>query len=424
MRIHFLSAGSQGDIQPLVALAAGLKRCGHDIDFWAQDTFASLVHGYGLGFNSFGGTSPKVTLREEFKKRPRTPIGRIQRILHRPAPDRGYLDRLAEAVRGADLVIFNTIMGHCTHVAERLDIPCIGVHYQPFWVTRYLPSPLFPIKRSLGWPLNAITHLFFEQLSWQADRAWVNEWRSTELALPRLGAIRGHARNMLGRKMPQLFAFSSALVPGIKDWPEWFHIPGFFFLDRNADWRPPAPLETFLSEGPPAVSIGFGSIADPDVPRLFQMALEILEERGLRAVVLGGWSDLPSLKPSRNVFMVKEAPHDWLFPRVSAAIHAGGAGTVAATLRAATPSIVVPLHGDQKFWADRLYRLGLSPKPLMPEHRNKQALSAAIQDAVENDLIRQRVRNFAKIIETEQGVERAVRIVNSYIHDAPACEIA
>lgn len=62
--------------------------------------------------------------------------------------------------------------------------------------------------------------------------------------------------------------------------------------------------------------------------------------------------------------MIDEAPHDWLLPRVVAAVHHGGIGTVAAALRPGVPQVVRPFLDGQPFWADRLHRLGVSPNPL------------------------------------------------------------
>lgn len=48
--------------------------------------------------------------------------------------------------------------------------------------------------------------------------------------------------------------------------------------------------------------------------------------------------------------MLGNTPHDWLFPRVSAVVHHGGAGTVAIGLKNGKPTMVVPFFGDQPFW--------------------------------------------------------------------------
>lgn len=53
---------------------------------------------------------------------------------------------------------------------------------------------------------------------------------------------------------------------------------------------------------------------------------------------------------SEIVFMLENTPHDWLFPRCSAVVHHGGAGTTAIGLRCGKSTMIVPFFGDQPFW--------------------------------------------------------------------------
>src|SRR5258708_9892738 len=76
---------------------------------------------------------------------------------------------------------------------------------------------------------------------------------------------------------------------------------------------------------------------------------------------LAGEVDLPD-----SVLAIEPCPHDWLFPRVAAAVHHGGAGTTAAALRAGVPSVVVPFFADQPFWAWRGSAPGAGPPPPPP----------------------------------------------------------
>lgn len=82
-----------------------------------------------------------------------------------------------------------------------------------------------------------------------------------------------------------------------------------------------------------------------------RIVTEAVEKSGVFAVIAKGWSDrIPSsaegqlqheaqekeeaqmlLRP--YIYNVKSIPHDWLFPRIHAAVHHGGAGTTGASLR-------------------------------------------------------------------------------------------
>jgi sterol 3beta-glucosyltransferase len=90
----------------------------------------------------------------------------------------------------------------------------------------------------------------------------------------------------------------------------------------------------------------------------------------VRAIVAKGWSSRgqdPAKEGEDIIFPAQcyaldKIPHGWLFPRIDAALHHGGAGTVGASLRAGIPTLVKPWFGDQFFWALRVTKLGAGLK--------------------------------------------------------------
>jgi sterol 3beta-glucosyltransferase len=70
----------------------------------------------------------------------------------------------------------------------------------------------------------------------------------------------------------------------------------------------------------------------------------------IRTLLSVGWGGLGSTTVPAHVHILDNVPHDWLFERVSAVVHHGGAGTTAIGLKKAAPTIVVPFFGDQGFW--------------------------------------------------------------------------
>ena len=95
----------------------------------------------------------------------------------------------------------------------------------------------------------------------------------------------------------------------------------------------------------------------------------------------------------------------------AAVVHHGGAGTTAAGLRAGVPSIIVPFFADQPFWGARVAELGVGPKPIPRKNLTVEQLSQAIQMAVTNNAMRQRAANLGAKIRAEDGVARAVEII-------------
>src|SRR5690606_29845402 len=103
--------------------------------------------------------------------------------------------------------------------------------------------------------------------------------------------------------------------------------------DEGDDWQLPADLAHFLEAGAPPVYIGFGSMVGKDPAARARLILEALAQSGQRGLLASGWGGLTAADLPENVFMIEQAPHSWLFPRVAAVVHHGGAGTTAASLR-------------------------------------------------------------------------------------------
>ena len=114
-------------------------------------------------------------------------------------------------------------------------------------------------------------------------------------------------------------------------------------------------LWTSSRPGKPPVYIGFGSMGFGKHARTRgQIVVGAVEKAGVRAVVATGWGGLEVGSLPDGVHVVEAVPHAWLFPRTVGVVHHGGAGTTAAGLLAARPTLVCPVLGDQGFWAQRV----------------------------------------------------------------------
>jgi UDP:flavonoid glycosyltransferase YjiC (YdhE family) len=121
-------------------------------------------------------------------------------------------------------------------------------------------------------------------------------------------------------------------------------ICGFFFREVPA-YSPTPELDAFLHAGPPPVYIGFGSIVIEDPEKMTAMLVEAVKATGVRAIISSGWSKLGGIEHP-DVLYLGDCPHEWLFQRVAAVIHHGGAGTTACGLLNGKPTAIVPFFGE------------------------------------------------------------------------------
>jgi sterol 3beta-glucosyltransferase len=247
---------------------------------------------------------------------------------------------------------------------------------------------------------------------WQTARA-VDVQTRRALGLPR-APLFGPYRALSQANAPVLYGYSQHVLPRPADWDTNTHVTGYWFLDAPSDWAPPADLVAFLRAGPPPVYIGFGSMGSRNPEATTRLALDALARAGQRGVLASGWGGLSQADLPESVYMLKSAPHSWLFPHMAAVVHHGGAGTTAAGLRAGVPSAIVPFFGDQPFWGARVAALGVGPSPLPRKRLTAEGLAAAITQAACDDAMRARAAALGEKIRAEDGAARAAALITAF----------
>ena len=148
-----------------------------------------------------------------------------------------------------------------------------------------------------------------------------------------------------------------------------------------------------------------------DSEQLTDLTLAAIRRSGQRAVLLSGWAGIGDSDLPDEIYKLNYVPHRWLFPRVAAVAHHGGAGTTAAGLRAGLPSVLVPHFADQPFWARRVMKLGVGPRFIPQKQLSVASLAYALHVAVTNVPMQQRAAVLGEQIRAEDGVGNAVRYI-------------
>ena len=418
MKITIIAIGSRGDVQPLVALGLGLKSNGHEVAVATHAIFENVVQSNGLGFFLIRA-DPKKTLEsrdgQEALKNGSNPLRSwidFSRMV-RPSFIQTGLDCL-NACEGSDLIVYSPFSTFfALQIAEKLNIRSVAAYLAPAHPTSQIPSFLSPTQGNLGKMLNLFSWKIYELMIWYPYRAIINELRMRHLGLPPLGITSFRSSGKKDRLV--LYGISPSVFPKPPDWGQNIKVTGYWFLENETGWSPPAELLEFLARGTPPVYVGFGSMTLHDPQSVTAMVLKALKHSNQRGVLLNGWGCLGGTDLPDSVIKIDSAPHGWLFPRMAAVVHHGGAGTTASVLRAGRPSVIVPFFVDQPFWGRRVSELGAGTEPIPFKKLTAERLAASINIAVNSADIRKRATELGEKIQNENGVANAVEQVENLL---------
>jgi len=421
MKITVNTFGTRGDIQPYIALSLGLQQTGHSVRIFSHQIFESLVKEYGFDFYPLHLNPQEVLINQALSELGNNTI-RINRWMEENFSSvlEDIFTATLNANRDADLTLNTGLSFAGWHVAEKLNIPAIATYLWPITPSRYLPAA--SVKIPPNWlpfrgVVNYLSTKLFNQLFFNLLLASVNRCRKDILDLQPMKAREYWSLDSPERGTPLIYGYSPVVVPKPPDWNNNQQISGYWFLDRGKNYRPEKSLLDYLADGPPPVYLGFGSMVDHRREEITQIVIDALKETNQRGILLGGWSGLGSEGLPDSVLGVDAVPHDWLFPKMAAVVHHGGAGTTAAGLQAGIPSVIVPSFGDQFFWGWRVQELGAGPKPIPRNKLTVTNLSKAIQQAVYDENMRKQASLLGQQIRAENGVEVAVRMIEGLIKD-------
>lgn len=165
-------------------------------------------------------------------------------------------------------------------------------------------------------------------------------------------------------------------------------------------------IEEFLVRGEAPIYLGFGSMPAPEGAS--RTLVDAARAVGRRVLLSRGWAELSLIDNAPGCIAVGDASHRALFPRVAAVVHHGGAGTTASAARAGVPQVVVPMYGDQFYWARRVRMLGIGSS--VEGTLTTEALATALWEALELS-VASRSRSVAQQLRSDGAVVAARRLV-------------
>jgi sterol 3beta-glucosyltransferase len=242
---------------------------------------------------------------------------------------------------------------------------------------------------------------------WFLDRALRAVGRPLDQLLQHAGsAQRGLALFRARSPLLHLVACSPSIIRVPSDWPPTTVVTGAW-IDPSDPAPLPSEIAAFLDGGTPPIVIAFGSMAGASEVAL-DGAVTAMLDGGRRVIVQGS---VAGSVASPNLLRIGAVDHRSFFPRSGLVVHHGGAGTTHAACAGGVPSLVIPHVGDQRYWADRLHRLGVAPKVQPVADLAATTLADAALAAVSDPAMRRRAHGLASAMAGEDGLSEAVRAI-------------
>ncbi|KAI8368694.1 hypothetical protein BD560DRAFT_398455 [Blakeslea trispora] len=460
LHITCLTIGSRGDVQPYLALCKELQKDGHTCRIATHPEYEKWVTEHDVEFRSIGGDPGdlmKLCIDNSFLS--------VSFIREGTKFFFSWFENLLaasyEACQGTDVIIESPSAMVGVHMAEKLQVPYFRSMPFPFTRTTKFPHPFATQTTAGGRVFNDMTYVMIDTALWAGTSRYINRFRRNVLQLPNTNLDRLELW-----KVPHLYSFSPTVVHPPKDWPDYIHCTGYWFLDNpDKSWKPDDALMDFLhkpNDNRPIVYIGFGSIIVPDPEETTRMIVNSVIKANVRAIICKGWSartssqvnhgltkktsrhkksrseaDIENIKQAEDeqeedseyildqhpgtIYQIDSVPHDWLFPQIQGVVHHGGAGTTAAGLRAGLPTVIKPFFGDQRFWSQRVEELQVG---VCLTKLKEGPLTEALKTITQNEAMVIKARKLGEAIQKENGPRNAVENMYRELEFAKAQRIS
>lgn len=419
MKVFINTFGSRGDVQPYIVLGKALRDKGHEVMVCTGSRFEDDVTNNGLEYGYI--TNEAFELLDADKTILEDSLGILGvvktslKLIKKAKPiNRKMIENAWKAAKAfePDLVIYHPKALGAVSIAEKFNVPAVLISLMPMLAaTSEFPVIGMPKIRLGGW-YNRLTYKLIS-MGYNSYMKDLNDIRISEMGLLKLPRGTGITKISDGTPVPIIHAISPHVLARPHDWPAFYTMSGYIFENHSEELSVPVVLQEFLAAGEPPVYIGFGSMSGSNAKRLTNTVIEALKQANVRGIIATGWGGLAATDLPENIFKIANTSHAWLFPKVSAVVHHGGAGTTAAGLIAGRPTIICPFMGDQPFWGDQVVKLGVGLKTSSQKKLMAEELSAAIRRVNTDTKIQKTAAVLGEKIQAEDGVANTIRTIEN-----------
>ena len=395
VQLVFEAVGSHGDVLPLLALAAKMVQRGYQAHLLANSMFEREAEQHGVAF------TPTASRSVNFL--PEEAIGFEDYIFCGLSSVKQFFEQLS----GRAIVVNLTRGAASNLLCERYNIPTLRYHLSPY-VFRSLASPPWPLRAKTEGRLgelfrcNVLPRLYQELDTNRPLLEYINGARG------QLGLVPVHsASHTEGHVVGHLAAFPSWFAEPASDWPAGLECVGFP-LPKSSNRLPEKLKGLIEASAAPIVFTPGTSVAQTDTfAGLASRCCTLLNRPG---VLLSQHHKHASSAHGRSLTQFEYVDLELLLPHAALIVHHGGIGTVARSLQAGVPQLILPTAFDQPDNAHRVRLLGAGAV-VEPSDQSGPTVAAAAQELLARAGLYERLRTLSARV--SDGLERSANILES-----------
>src|SRR5437762_3342946 len=410
MKVLLAPHGTRGDVQPLLALARGLRERGHEPSFLVPDDCVRWIRDSGFPCEPNG-----IDVAGTFGSRGAA-------VASGRWPWRQFVDVVVPALfesfgrvdSHVDAIVGSGAQVAAASVAEQWGLTDGNGVFCPCAVPNDASPPPMVKTQALPRFLNRFLWEWGMPLAGLALRRSVNGGRARLGLAPLFNPLSHLTRHAT------LLAADPDLAPLGDDAPLTVIPTDAWVLDdRQPDLDP--RIARFLDLNPAPIYVEFDSMNASRAGELADHVVAAGHAVGRGVLMAGGQASLgQDIVDSEDVLAAGELPHQAVLPRVAAAVHHGGAGTTTAVARAGVPQVVLPHILDQFYWAHRVAELGLGPRALPVSLVTADILAERLHTAIDDPRYAARAAGLAQRIAARNGTADAVADLEQLVAAWPA----
>jgi len=392
MKIILTAIGTQGDIEPFLAVGKILKEKGHQVICAFSEQFRELTESNELEFASLGSKLFDLHNSDAGKiamgggKGLKKTFAFIKLAMKQTGPNKEKETKLYELIKQErpDRVLYNS----------KTICPIIWEYKNSGKTTFLSPFPyLHYVKGHSLLVFGKNYGEFFNKLTFKLyDFGAATAALTTKKWLHIQDKIKRTELKKIVRNRKFIYTISPRLFPRPDYWESNIKVLGHHAVMIETDWKPKKELTEFIDKNEKILFITFGSMTNPEPERKTKIILEILERNKIATIIntASGGLVKPGNFNSELIYFVSQIPYDWVFPKMYAVIHHGGSGTTHLALKYGCATLIIPHFIDQFIWDEIISELGLGPKGIKISRITNKNFEPKVLELLNNKSFKER----------------------------------